>query len=86
MDSDFAHLLRMHDVAAPLGSGLKPELYDLLVRNRPEPSETVRPLGAPQASSGPATHNLSADELDARGVTRIGQAPHSTTAKDGTDG
>lgn len=79
-------LLCLHDSAKQFGGGLKPNLYELLIKGRVPETETVRNLSAYQKSAGPAHHDLSPEELQVRGVRTIDGDAKPNNTKDGTDG
>lgn len=86
MDGDVTRLLKMHELAAQFGDGLKPELYELLRGYRKDWPDNVTPIEAPLRSSGPAHHGLSSEALAARGVTRLNQAIDKPARKHEADG
>lgn len=86
MDGAIHRLLCMHDLASHFGCGLKPELHQLLIDRRPQENDVVRHLDAPLASSGPAHHALSADDIAMRGIAMIGEPMGLAEQKVGADG
>lgn len=74
MTKDLAGLLLLHDLAAPSGGGLKPELLALLRREQAAAGQGAIPLGQPARSAGPARQNATAEQLAAPGIAVLGAA------------
>ncbi|MEM6622749.1 MAG: hypothetical protein AAF674_11015 [Pseudomonadota bacterium] len=75
MAGDLQFLLSLHKMAAPFGSGLKPELAKMLAERAQQAdraAEGAVPLGAPLASVGPAHQAATDAQLSAAGIPRIG--------------
>ncbi|MEM6943976.1 MAG: hypothetical protein AAF565_09545 [Pseudomonadota bacterium] len=68
MSDCLTRLLHMHDLAAPHGGGLKPELAAMLRERLNGPAAGVTPLPVPVASAGPAHQPVSEAALDDAGI------------------
>jgi len=86
VDGEISRLLGLQNLAAEFGCGLKPELHDMLLKHHGRPNAGVEHLDLRLKSSGPAHHDLSAQELAERGIKQLPLIRTDVLTKDGTDG
>ncbi|MEM8698681.1 MAG: hypothetical protein AAGF44_05890 [Pseudomonadota bacterium] len=75
------NLLLLHDLAAPFGGGLKPELEALLRSETEIAAQGAIPLPVTLHSAGPARQHASAAELDSEEVTVLAMASTAGTRR-----